>query len=49
MYMRTQRALAVGVSVDVITAMETEIDEFESTVDGRLTLSNATTFIELDF
>lgn len=35
--------------LDVITAMETEIDEFESTVDGRLTLSNATTFIELDF
>ena len=34
---------------NVITAMEAEIDEFESTVDGKLTLSNATTFIELEF
>ena len=32
-----------------IVALENEIDEFESNVDTALVLSNATTFVELDF
>lgn len=34
---------------DLMVKLEAEIDEFESTVDGKLSLCNATTFIELDF
>lgn len=32
-----------------IVALENDIDEFESNVDTALVLSNATTFVELDF
>lgn len=34
---------------DLMTKLEEEIDTFESQVDGKLSLCNATTFIELDF
>ncbi len=34
---------------DLMTKLEADIDTFESQVDGRLSLCNATTFIELDF
>ena len=34
---------------DLITALENDIDTFESQVDGKLSLCNATTFIKLDF
>lgn len=35
--------------LDLMTKLEEEIDTFESQVDGKLSLCNATTFIELDF
>ena len=34
---------------DLMTKLEADIDTFESQVDGKLSLCNATTFIELDF
>ena len=34
---------------DTMLKLESEIDTFESQVDGKLSLCNATTFIELDF
>lgn len=34
---------------DLMTKLEAEIDTFESQVDGKLSLCNATTFVELDF
>ena len=34
---------------DLMVKLEADIDEFETTVDGKLSLCNATTFIELDF
>lgn len=35
--------------LDLMTKLETDIDTFESQVDGKLSLCNATTLIELDF
>lgn len=34
---------------DIMTKLEADIDTFESQVDGKLSLCNATTFIELNF
>ena len=34
---------------DLMTKLEADIDTFKSQVDGKLSLCNATTFIELDF
>lgn len=34
---------------DIMLKLEADIDTFESQVDGKLSLCNATTFIELDF
>ena len=34
---------------DIILKLEADIDTFESQIDGRLSLCNATTLIELDF